>query len=154
MYNSLIASYLNYGLLLWGSAAKTHLNKFVVLQKKAMRIIAHAPYNAHTNDLFLRFRLLKLDDIYKTQVGTYMFKQLHSLSPEPLIRNYRRNRDVHSYNTRYGGDIQTLYARTQRAASSFLCYAPSYWSRLSQEIRECHSLRLFQRCHKKYIIQS
>ena len=107
MYNSLIASYLNYGLLLWGSAAKTHLNKFVVLQKKAMRIIAHAPYNAHTNDLFLRFRLLKLDDIYKTQVGTYMFKELHSLSPEPLLRNYRRNRDVHSYNTRHTGDIQT-----------------------------------------------
>ncbi len=93
---------------------------------------------------FFSFRLLKVDDIYKTQVGTYMFKKLHSLSPEPLILtcNYRRNRDVHSYNTRHAGDIHTPYARTQRAASKILRYAPSNWSSLPQGIRDCHSLCL------------
>ncbi len=36
--------------------------------------------------------------MYKIHVGIYIFKQLHPLSPDPLVRNYRRNCDVHWYN--------------------------------------------------------
>ncbi len=88
LYNSLITSYLNYGLSLWGSApaAKIHLNKLVVLQKKAMRIIAHAPYNAHTNDLFLRFRLLKLYDIYTKPKWAHTC--LRNYIPYPLNHSF------------------------------------------------------------------
>ena len=48
LYNSLIASHLNYRILEWGIVA-TRVEK---LQKKAIRLITHSKYIAHTNPLF------------------------------------------------------------------------------------------------------
>ena len=45
-------SYIDYGILLWGSAAQTALKPIDVLQKKALRIITNSAYNAHTDPLF------------------------------------------------------------------------------------------------------
>ena len=39
IYNSLIFPYLSYGLVAWGQAAKTHLEKLLTLQKRAVRLI-------------------------------------------------------------------------------------------------------------------
>ena len=42
IYNSLIFPYLSYGLVAWGQAAKTHLEKLLTLQKRAVRLINFA----------------------------------------------------------------------------------------------------------------
>ena len=39
IYYSLIYSHLNYAVQVWGSACKTELNKLLLLQKKAVRMI-------------------------------------------------------------------------------------------------------------------
>ena len=39
IYNSLVAPYLRYGLIAWGQANKTLLNKLLILQKRALRFI-------------------------------------------------------------------------------------------------------------------
>ena len=39
IYNTLITLYLRYGLIAWGQASKTHLNKLLTLQKRALRFI-------------------------------------------------------------------------------------------------------------------
>ena len=41
VYYSLIYSHLVYGIEVWGSACKTELNKLLVLQKRAMRLITY-----------------------------------------------------------------------------------------------------------------
>ena len=58
LYNSLIASYLNYGLLLWG----TESHKVFTLQKKAIRLILNSSYICHTNPLFIKLKRLKIGD--------------------------------------------------------------------------------------------
>ena len=45
LYKSVIASYLNYGLLLWGNVS----HKVLTLQKKAIRLISNSSYISHTN---------------------------------------------------------------------------------------------------------
>ena len=71
LYNSLIASHLNYGILAWGIAA-TRLEK---LQKKArpIRLITNSKYIAHTNPLFTRLQLLKIVDIFKLRVLKFYY---------------------------------------------------------------------------------
>ena len=48
IYNALILSYLNYGIIIWGGKH----NKLFKLPKKAIRIITKSRYNAHTSPLF------------------------------------------------------------------------------------------------------
>ena len=55
LYKSLIASYLNYGFILWGKESQ----KVLTLQKKAIRLISNSSCNSHTNPLFIQHKLLK-----------------------------------------------------------------------------------------------
>ena len=64
LYHTLIHHYLYYGNLLWGSAYKSHTQRLVVLQKKAIRIIAKTKYNDHTSPIFKKYNILKLPDIH------------------------------------------------------------------------------------------
>ena len=51
IYNSLILSHINYGILLWGNT--NYLHRLEILQKGAiMRLIANSNYIAHTEPLF------------------------------------------------------------------------------------------------------
>ena len=53
IYNSLITPYLRYGLIAWGQAAKSRLDKLLVLHKRALRFIHFANSRDHAIPLFL-----------------------------------------------------------------------------------------------------
>ena len=62
-------SYLIYGITLWGATYKSSVNELTVMQKKVIRAMVSAKYNAHTDDLFNELGILKLDDVYILNVG-------------------------------------------------------------------------------------
>ncbi len=77
LYYSLILSHLQYCTLLWAKTYSTCLNKLRILQKKTIRIIMQSHYLAHTDPLFSKLKLLKLDDLYKHQLGIYNILCIH-----------------------------------------------------------------------------
>ncbi len=50
------------------------LNSIITLQKQAVRILSNADYLAHTSELFLNHKILKLDQINILQTAIFMFK--------------------------------------------------------------------------------
>ena len=73
LYSTLILPYLNYGILAWGNAAKSRLDKILLLQKKVLRIICNTSYRAHTDILFRQNRILKINDLYRFQLYQFMY---------------------------------------------------------------------------------
>ena len=62
IYNSLINPFLRYGLTVWGHASKTHLNKLLILQKRAQfRFIYFSDRRDHAIPLFLNVHILPLN---------------------------------------------------------------------------------------------
>ena len=59
-HNSLIVSYINYGLLLWG----VDCHKLQSLQKKAIRFMTNSSYIAHTTPLLIKHGLLHVHDMF------------------------------------------------------------------------------------------
>ncbi len=55
LYNSLILSHINYGILACGHES----NRILKLQKKAVRIISASKYNSHTEPLFKELKKKK-----------------------------------------------------------------------------------------------
>ena len=82
LYNSLIASYLNYGLLLWG----TESHKVFTLQKRAIRLISNSPYICHTNPLFIKLKRLKIGDMFKLKLLKLYYKLSYNLLPSYFDR--------------------------------------------------------------------
>ena len=52
IYKSLIHHYLTYGLAAWGQACKTYLNRILIIQKRALRLLYFADWQAHAIPLF------------------------------------------------------------------------------------------------------
>ena len=64
LYNSLIISYINYGLLLW----EIDCHKLEILQKKVLRFMTNSSYIAHTAPLFIQHGVLRVTDMYKLKL--------------------------------------------------------------------------------------
>ena len=83
LYNSLIVSYMNYGLLLWG----IHSHKLELLQKKALRLMTNSNYLAHTTTLLIKHGLLNVRDMYKLKLLKFYYKLSYDLLP-PYFNKY------------------------------------------------------------------
>ena len=103
IYNSLILSHINYGLLVWGYSCV----RITKLQKKAVRIISLSKYNAHTEPVFKQLKLLKVTDILKLQELKFYYKFKNNKLPIyfqnlPFHCNFQK----HQHNTRIQNHIQ------------------------------------------------
>ena len=96
IYNSLINSYLNYGILCWGYKA----SKISVLQKKAIRTITSSKYNAHTQPLFKRLNILTVQDILIRKLYKFYYKLCHNLLPQYFKNRHFLQQNTHSHDTR------------------------------------------------------
>ena len=77
LYNSLVLQYLNYSLLNWGSSS-VNFDKILLLQKRAVRIISNADYHAHTANLCKTLKLLRIQDLYNTKLGKFMYNYMNN----------------------------------------------------------------------------
>ena len=101
IYNSLILCHFNYGILVWG----TKTNYLFKLQKKAIRFLGGAGYNAHTEPLFRELTILKIDDLRKLQEIIFFFKFIHGLLPRYFQQNFISFRNNQNYSTRNYNDL-------------------------------------------------
>ena len=76
-YNSLLVSYINYGLLLWGDDC----HKLETLQKKALRFMTNSSYVAHTAPLLIWHGVLSVTHMYKLKLLKFYYKLSYDLLP-------------------------------------------------------------------------
>ena len=81
LYCTLVLPYINYGILIWGKACKTYLEKIHKLQKWAVRIISNSHYCSHFAPLFQKHGILNVYDSYKLELGAFMYKYFNGLLP-------------------------------------------------------------------------
>lgn len=81
IYNALVLSYLNYGIIVWG----IQTSKLFKLQKMALRIIGKSKFNAHTSPLFKKFRLLKIADLSALHDLKFCYKFENGTLPEYFL---------------------------------------------------------------------
>ena len=100
LYHSLILSHLQYCTLLWGNSYYSHIHKLRLLQKKGIRIIPNTDCFAHSRKFFLNLKLLKLYDIMKFKIGTFIHKLKYNKLPSVIPHMFVSNQNSHSHNTR------------------------------------------------------
>ena len=83
LYNSLFASHINYGSLVWG----TNVNRISKVQKRVIRNITHSHFIAHTEPLLKDLKLLKVEDMFSLKVLKFLHKLSHNELP-PYFKIY------------------------------------------------------------------
>ena len=152
LYYTLILPYINYGIIAWGCAIQTQLNRILLLQKKALRIIFQTHYRSHTDILFFENNILKVGDIYLFQLSQFMFKLSKDDLPAIFSNMFRTNASVHYYPTRQRQYYHLPLTRTLFAKNSFVFSGPAYWNSLPQDFKESPNINIFKRKLKKMLI--
>ena len=96
IYNSLILPHLNFGILLWGHNSK----RIFRLQKWAVRAVTSSKYNAHTNPIFQKLKLIKLDDIKNLAYLKFHYKYTKNDLPKYFDNMFDQKYLTHNYSTR------------------------------------------------------
>ena len=101
IYNSLVHAHLTYGALIWiTNITNKQLKSLATLQKKAMRIIFNTKYNSHTNNLFAKSKITKVNDIFEKESIL-------------LIHKYKINKLPSEIQNLITNNIQTVKIKTR-----------------------------------------
>jgi len=108
IYCSTVQSNLNYSLLAWGYDC----NRLAKTQKKIVRNICCQNYNAHTEPLFKKLSLLKVEDMLNLNTLKFYYKMKKGNIPE-YFKSFTANTldERHGRNTRHNSLIVTNRTR-------------------------------------------
>ena len=100
VYFSLFHSQLQYSLLNWGRATKTHLHKLEIPQNKIIRDCYFRSRFQHSILLYSKLGVLKLDDMIKMELAKFIFKFKNQMLPSSFNNYFINLNQVHKYNTK------------------------------------------------------
>ena len=144
LYYTLIHPYINYGILIWGSAIKKYLKNIQNMQNKAIRAISKAKYNDPVVQLYKNLNITPIETLYNIQLGKLMYQHKNNLLPKPLMLLYTPNTEMHNHNTRHKDDPHINSRRTNQYNQSFLHKAPEIWYNIPEEIKSARTLNSFK----------
>jgi len=83
LYDTMILTHLSYHANIWAAGSNTSkLAKIYRIQKRTLRSVVRANYRAPSKPIFHKLKRLTIFDIYKSQVGSFMFANLHGQTPK------------------------------------------------------------------------
>ena len=143
IYFALIHSYINYANAAWASSPKTELNKILVKQKQAVRIIFHEDRLAHSRPLLKKLNALNVYQVNLYQVASFMYQMKHNTSPK--IFNESFSNVEHFYPTRFATNSFQLPRSSKTSKFSITLRGPKLWNQfLSDEEKNIPTLPLFK----------
>ena len=101
IYCSLVQPYLSYGIAVWGQAAPTNLEKILILQKRALRLIHFKPFRFHAVPLFKLSYVLPLNFLYFKTICLIMHDVSNNVTPPNVSKLFTYSSKVHHHNTRF-----------------------------------------------------
>ena len=101
IYNSLFLPHIMYGNIIWGNIYKSNLTNLILTQKKIIRIINKTKYfREHTNLLFERNNILKLNSLIKYNTLIYMHDHHNNNLPQNIYNIHKKNENKNKNNLR------------------------------------------------------
>ena len=143
IYYSIIHQYILYCLPIFGATYNCHLELLFLAQKRAVRTISRAEYNAHTDPLFFSNKILKLNDLYKHCIASYVYSNQHLLDVH--VNN-------HNYFTRNNNYLQAPRVRLRSCEQSIIYNAVNIWNEVPDDIKACLTKASFKYNYKNYLL--
>ena len=151
IYHGLVSSRLRYGILCWGSAAKTHLNKLNVIHNRVVRNITFNNRRASAGPIYEQLNILPINGLLLSEKAKFIYQLTNNMLPS--VFNKYMERPTHNHNTRYAHNLNfsRIRVRTNRAQNTLECQGPIVWAKIPLEIKQMPTLPLFKKNLKDYL---
>ena len=85
---------------------------------------------SHTDEYSKNMQLLKLDDLYKFNLTTHIFKVLVI---NPNYRHFPKNSNINIYQTRNRNNLYNIRCNRSKTQSSFVYQSAIVWNSLPED---------------------
>ena len=153
IYKSLILPHLTYGIVLWGQAAKCHIDKILKLQKRAIRLIYSAHYRSHGIPLFQSASILPINLLYIKSISILMYDISKTNVPPNISAMFTSLEKIHKYNTRSSSmkNFYVKYTGSDLQKRFFANTGARVWNVVPMELRENSKHNFRKKMHDKLL---
>ena len=152
LYYSLVHPFLSYCNMVWASNYDFRLKRLILLQKRAVRIIAGPCSQLSTTQMFHNFKILKLDQLKTTQICEFMFKYRSLALPSIFDGYFHSTSEFHRYEVRSASNYRGIPIRTNSRKFSIKYAGPIIWNSLPLQLRNAHSFLLFKKQLRSHLV--
>ena len=153
IFHSLFCSHLSYGILCWGRCSRSSMQPLQILLNKAIKCINFKKLTTseqETLSLFHKDKVLTVHDMFKQELGKFMFKYHKGLLPCNFDNYFMSVSSVHSYSTRSSTANYFLPRKNKSQGLCGLSYlGEKLWSGVPDIIKSKNSLSSFSKSYKK-----
>ena len=154
IYYSLLHPYLIYGCEVYLGTSRCHIDRLVVLQKKAIRAISNLGCSDHTSSYFGSLKILKLLDLHKYHVCIYIFKTMHFNFDSSLLSVLNSRSSIHSHLTRNSSNLSLPLYSLSKSQYSIVYVGIKFWNSLPSNVMSSNSVQSFKSKLKLSLIES
>ena len=153
LYNTMVLPHLQYCLLNWGNFKGDYnlklRDKILNLQKAFVRIITASHRQSHSDPLFAKLRILKIDDLYTQSVRMFSYHLFQDTLPGGISPIFQKAN--HPHETR--GTKRNIFV-THSDTRSIKHIAPRTWNALPTILKQCSSISSFKDNSKADFLRS
>ena len=138
IYFAIFDSYLSHCCLVWAQNCSS-IQRVLILQKKAVRIINFQRRNFHTSPLFKQNFILKFQDKICLENNLFVSKTLNNLTPSVFSTWFSFSSDQHNYETSSStqGNFTKLFYKTNRHGKySITVSAVESWNKIQKQLKD------------------
>ena len=114
------------------------------LQKKAIRIIHGKKYNSHTNELFSKSNITRVENIFEKQSLILTFNYKQKKIPKSIIELYEDSLFNKNIITRYLTNCE-LKPKKELKEGNLMLEILNNWNKVGKSLREEQNLKSFKR---------
>ena len=125
------------------------------MQNKSVRLVFKGNTYSDTNNLFKKFNILKMVNIYQHQASIFIFKYIHYLLPTIyyITKFLDLHKDSSNRNLRNNRNLYIPYAHSNTRLFTIKYSGPRTWNSLPADLRSIINIILFKKNLKKFLIQ-
>ena len=152
LYYSLVYPYMQYRILVLGSTYPSNLHRIVLLQKRIIRIVCKAAYDANTEPIFKELGIFPFEKIYLFHLGKFMYLHYKQMLPINFNHFFLCVNQVHNYNTRNSNLYFVPFCRTNIRQFSVIYQGVKFSNSLPRDIYDVSSILCFNKRLKEYLL--
>ena len=116
---------------------KNRLNRLLILQKRALRLIFFCRSREHAIPLFIKSNCLPISFLFFQQLCYLMYDIHTQVAPINLINQFTKIRTMHNYNTRSSSNecFTVKTSRTEKMKKSFTRIGVSIWNSIPLSLK-------------------
>lgn len=145
-YTKVILPSVTYGLIVWGSCSKTHLNNLEKFHARAGRIVYGLPWDTSAKDVLTRTGWDSLETMYKVRLTEFVFKCAKDFTVTEFEKLFTQRKS----GRRRKDDIILPRPETNFIRNSISYRGAIAWKSLTNKETTAKTLKDFKCCLRKF----